>query len=707
MTLTLVDAPPGTVEQHPSGLIVLRAADYMGPARAGLSSVADATSVSGTVVLEEQAFAVPTTLAGAGSGTVSIRWALASDTLRIPVSTISPFLTGFTRIHAYASLKVLGDVPSNARYKKAHCLFNQDAGGAQAGMSWGRDTSVRDDPGTIPTSLYGDQYKLQQSLLIVSDITGGTDLTLRAWGVTGGTMQFYIDLVYLMPWDRADNLSLVHFGGSYMPFQLASNGVVLVDHDNDSTDNVIGQFSAGGAHFFETMGSTWTPLDFQDAEDEPTVYDITGNDWSGSPLDPSSWLSFIAAPHYIPATSLVSEASFPGAATGNGIIYQSASGYLFLGELGNFGGPGHPAGTGWRRDGAGRLRCAIPSSASVGGTFPATAHAELWVGLSDLPSGVATDPRNYTHTLLGLEDFIMEATFDCDTSAGEVNTMYGFTAYGGSAFPPGGQASILRNGYGVVLRLTGGALSADLLVIETTNIVGASFTNGAVYSFAGPTTLDASYTAGDMWRVKIERRRYRIRAKVWEDGTAEPGAWTFDAYMPFRWDESGGAGVGFIDYPYDTNWAGDTAHDIVFAPVWDNFQMSLPSIMCFPQTTGAPQQIVYLDECYIDIDPEGATPIDALVSEQNYDGTSPSNDETVPYATIPAARFIEGSLRKRHFSADTLGFNVLAWKDGSAGPELQATMVPILYELGNLGGIISLSHLRVANRYGDHVTVRG
>lgn len=696
MTLSLVDAPAGSIEQHPSGLIVLRAEDFVGPARAGLSTVADADSVSGTVVLEEQAFAVPTTTAGAGSGTVSTRWGLASDTLRIPVSTISPYMTGFTRIHAYAGLKVLGDVPSNARYKKSHCLFNFLANGAQAGMCWGRDTSVRDDPDQMQTSLYGDQYKLQRSLLIWSDISLGTNLTLRAWGVTGGSMQFYIDLVYLMPHDRADNLSILFSGNFYRPFQLASNGVVLVDQDNDDTDNVVGKVSVGGAHFFEGMGGTTSPLDFQDAEDEPTVYNVTGNDWGVDPVDPRSWLSFIAAPHYIPATSLVSEASFAGAATGNGIIHQSASGYLFLGELGNFGGPGHPAGTGWRRDGAGRIRCAIPSSASVGGAFSTTAHAELWIGLSEVISGAATDPRNYTHTLLGLEDFIMESTFECDTSSGEVNTMYGFTAYGGSAFPAGTQASLLRNGYGLVMRLTGGALSADLLVIETTNIVGATFTNGAVYSFAGPTTLDASYTAGDRWRVKIERRRYRLRAKVWEDGTSEPGSWTFDAYMPFRWDESGGSGVGFIDYPYDTNWAGDTAHDIRFAPVYDDFQMSLPTIMCFPQTTGAPQQIVYLDECYIDIDPEGASPIDMLVSEQNYDGGSPSNDETIPYATIPAARFVEGSLRKRHFSADTLGFNVLAWKNGSAGPELQASMIPILYELGKLGQFLPQIYRRTA-----------
>lgn len=684
MTLSLVDAP-SSIQQFSSGLVAIRAEDFVGPARGDLSVVSDSESVAGSVVKEQQALVVPSTLSSAGTGaTVAARWALASDTLRIPVSTLSPYLSSETSFHVIAGLKVVGDVPSNARYKKSHRLFGLFAGGAAVGIAWGRDTTQLAEPSQIFTSLHDGQFKFQPPPQVFwSGISSGTNLVMRAWGVTGGTIELHIDVVYLMP---LGDLRIGHFTGDYGPFQVSSNGGILADEDNDDTDNVIGQFSVGGVHF-EGIFSSFVPSDFQDSEDEPTVYNATTGDWGFDPLDPKSWLSFIAAPHYVPSTSLISEGSFAGAITavGTGTHHQSSSGYLFRGEQGNFGGPGHPSGTGWRRDGGGRLRCGIPSSASsptgtYAGFFP---HAELLIGSTDLVSGSSTDPRNYTHTLLGLEDFIIESTFECDTGSGEVNAIYGFQAYAGTAFAS--PASLLQGGYGLVMRLTGGSLSAELIAIDTPPIVSPTPINGTVYSFATPSTLDASYTAGDRWRVKVERRRYQLRAKVWLDGTGEPGTWTFDEHMPFRWDESGGSGVGFIDYPYDTGWSGDTQHDLRPYRIWDTHQMSLPGVVCWPNAT-SPQQQVFLDEFYIDIDPAGATPIDMLVSEEDHDGSNRSNAVTIPFATVPSSRFIEGSLRKRHFSGDTLGFNILAWKDGSSGPELQSSAIAAAYELAVLGG---------------------
>jgi hypothetical protein len=686
MTLTLVGAPAGSIEQHKSGLVVARAEDYVGPARASLTTTVDAASVSGTVVTETQALVVPSTLGGVGTGTsASARWAIASDTLRIPVADLLPFLGSEVNFDAMVSLKVSGDVPSNARYKKTHAFFNQSAGGAPAGLAWGRDTTLLSGV-NIQTELYGDQFLVTAPVTIGwAVISGNTDLVIRCWGVTGGTMSFALDLVYLMP--VGGTMRLKHLLREYPPFSLASNGVVSTDEDNDAADNVIGQFSVGVVS--HTAGSIsigpGAPTDFQEADDEPTVYDISSDDWTGpspTPEDPRSRMAFLASPQYIPDVQLVND-PFTAIAPTAALLVAGPEGFVLSDTLGGVGGPGHSSGfNGWTGNNVSELLCYLPSSASqptgsYAGVFP---HAQLHLGAADIVAGATTDPRNFTHTLLGLEDHTSETTWSCNTAAGEVSSLIGFQAFSGSGFPAGVLFGMLRDGYGVWLVLTGGVLTASLVVCETSAIASPTPINGTIYEFATPVTLDASYTAGDTYRVKVERRRYRIRAKVWEDGTAEPGAWTFDEYMPFRWTSGTGAADGFIDYPYDTGWAGNVDHDVFTKDIWFNSQQSIPSYMCVPHVT-APEQHVIAEDYQLWIEPAGSSVIDMLVAEENYDGTSHSNDVTIPYTTIPSGRMVEGSLRKRHFGSDTSGFNLWAWKDGAAGPEMQSSALPYAWEL--------------------------
>ena len=687
MTLTLVADPGnGNVVQHPSGLVVLRAEDFVGGARGDLTTSADSSSVAGTVVVDTQAFVVPSTLASAGTGASALRrFALAANTLEIPIATLSPLLSANTFFQAMVTLKVEGDVPSNARYKKTHSYYGVDQGGAAAGMAWGRDTTFISGV-NIQTEFYGDQFKVTMPLQIGwSTVSGNTDLVLRIWGVTGGTMSYSLDLVYLMTF--GGDLRLRHNLGNYPVLDLGTNGSVDIDQDNDDTDNIIGKFSVGTVSHAAGVEGFSVPTDFQEAGDEPTAYNITDGDWTGpmptTPDDPKSWLSFIAAPQYIPETTLIND-PFAGAALGtSGVTFATTEGYILTGSGGNFGGPGHPNGTsGWTRDGAGNIRCSIVNSAASGtgtyaGFFP---HADLTLGVLDIISGSASDPRNYQHTLLGLEDATVETTFACDTASGEVNLLVGFRAFSGNAFPI--DQSFLDNSYGCRLSLSGGVLEAALMVVEEGAITSPTPTNGTIQDFSSTSTVDAAYAANTVYRVKVERRRYRMRAKVWLDGTSEPGSWTFDEYMPFRW--LGGGNEGFIDYEYDTNWSGDTDHDTVEVDIWYTAQQSIAGMTCWPNVT-TPNQVVRCSEYILTVEPEGTTPVDMLVAEENNDGSSRSNDVTVPYATIPSARFVEGSLRKRHFSSDSLGFNLLGWKDGAGGPEMQASALPIAWELGVLG----------------------
>lgn len=683
MTLTLVDAPAnGAVDQYPSGLVVLRAEDFVGPARGTLTTTADADSVVGTVVTETQALAVPTTIAGAGT---SSRWALASDTIRIPVATLSPYLSSEINFDAMFSIKVSGDVPSNARYEKTHAFFDQFHGGASAGVAWGRDTTLLDGR-SIQTELYDGQFLITAPVTIGwSVISGNTNLVVRVWGVTGGTMSYALDLIYLMP--VGGDMRLKHLLFGYAPMGLAANGVVDPDQDDDVTDNIIGAHSVGIVNHTPGVAQAGPGalVDFQQADDEPTAYDISGGDWVGpkpTPLDPNSWMAFIAAPQYIPETVLVDD-PFTAIAPSVSLGVMGPQGYVLSDTLQGVGGPGHSSGfNGWTGDGASAINCYFPSSASQpSGSYGSFPHAHLWVGLSGLPLGVSdTDPRNYTHTLFGLEDHTSETTWACNRADGEVGSLIGFQSFSGTDFPDPVLVGMTNNGYGVKLVLSGGVLTATLAACETTTIAGPTPTNGTIYEFATPITLDASYTAGDTYRVKVERRRYRLRAKVWEDGTSEPGSWTFDEYMPFRWDEIAGSGTGFIDYPYNTGWAGNAAHDEVIADIWDEHQQSIVTYMVYIPGANSPEQHVISEDYKVWIDPVGASPIDMLVAEEDWNGANHSNNVTIPFSTVPSHRFVEGSLRKRHFSLDTRGWNILAWKDGGAGPEMQSSGLPLAWE---------------------------
>jgi hypothetical protein len=718
MTLTLVADPgSGNIDQHPSGLVVMRAEDFIGPARGDLTTAADGSSVVGTVVQETQALVVPSSFNDAGTGASYFRrWPLAADTLRIPKATLSPYLSGETSFDAYVSIKVTGDVPSNARYKKTNSYYNPFAGGAAVGVAWGRDTTRIDGINIVPTEQWGDQYLMSEPLRIFwSGISSGTNLVMRAWGVTGGTIELSFDLIYLMPRGGFPSLRQI-YGMGFFPFDISANGVVPVDEDNDDTDNVIGKFSVGSTTGAVTGFQDLTTVDFQEAGDEPTNYDITVGRWDGSspdndPLDPQSWITFIAAPHYIPDITLIND-TFSGSALGtSGVTFATTEGYIVTGSAINSGGPGHPNATsGWTRDGAGNLRCSIPTDTSIpgGGPYAGTPHANCFFGASETLVGGSLDPRDYQHRLIGLEDFTAETTFSADSASDEVNWLFGFQAITQADQLPA-VPSMLEDGYGVHLDLTAGVLSARLTLCQATPVVAPSFYTGNIlYDFSSTITVDAAYVALTVYRAKVERRRYRVRAKVWLDGTSEPGAWDFDEYMPFRWYGPGGVPpTGFIDYPYDTNWAGDPDHDNVTLPGGPTLgQRSIPGMVAWPNTV-CPNQIIYCSEYILTIEPEGATPVDMLVAEEDYNFANRSNDVVIPYATIPSARWVEGSLRKRHFGGDTNGFNVLGWKDGSGGPEMQASAFSQLYELAKIGGILSLSHLRVANRYAGVTTVRG
>jgi hypothetical protein len=677
MTLTLVDPPTGSIEQRASGLIVIKCEDYIGPARGTLSTVADANSANGTVVKDEQALAVATTFVS-----MSSRFSSASDTLRIPYADLAPFVGTTDGFIAMAGLKVEGDVPTNARAHKTAVKY--DADGRSAGIAFGRDSTFLSAP-DIWTSFFGDQYKLTYTSLISwGSISSGTNFTVRAWGITGGDIAMYLDLIYLVPREFGDGLDRLIGPGGFLPFIPGTNGTLLVDDDNN-TSNVIGQFSVSVYHGTYSMTDFSSGVsDMQEANDEVTLYDINGSgDWDGSdplfnPLDPKSWLLAAVGQEWAPEQTLITDdfsANSPAPPVNNHLI-TGPDGYVKFNSIGN-GFNTHTNGyEGWNQ-GGGSLRCSLgANSPGAPGTFP---HADWAYGVYQHAFGAApADPRDWFHTLRGMEDTIQTFKVSFDALA-DVRVMCGI---GGFEI---GTPAIADRLYGVALKLSsGGALTGELVTYNLGDTTAVGGDQSKEVSFDGPVTIDASYSAGDDYWVKIERRRYRQRVKFWADGGSEPAGWDLDGYEPLAYRKStSGAGVidGYIQYPYDTNWVGNTDHDVVVLGPWVTDMGWYPVMQTVPLASTFPEFNFLVDDYTLTTDPVGADPEEVEVEQEKWDGSQQWGSAVVPAGAL---RIVEGDLRKRNFNADTNGFNLRAWKTSTA-PELQSALIAWAWQRGVLG----------------------
>jgi hypothetical protein len=696
MTLALVPAPATGVEKRDNGLIVIRCEDYVGAARAGLSTVSDSLSVAGTVVKEEQALAVATNNTQAG---VAARWTAAADTLAIPIADIAPHVSTTPvspSLSVFVGLKVLGDVPSNARRGKTWAGYT-DAG-ASAGMAWGRDTTLLTSE-AVHGAVWDEQYKFTNSLFSWSTISGNTNLVLKAWGITGGDIEQYFDVVYLWPSnanDLATIFTLSYFPTNFKPFDVGADGTFLVDQDQDDTDNILGEQSStayGGtnAYDFHAISSFADGQgDHQESNDEPTLYDVNAfGAWDGSngtPVDPKSRLVVATGSVYIPETLVVdddfSSVSSPGLPNANHLL-DGPQGYHKFNGLGF--SVNHSSGfQGWRQD-ASQLRCLYGPNQNGGTPAAFWPHGDWCLGNYAFAFGATpTDPRLFWHTLDGMEDSIQEFTFEIVGS--DTILLFGFANFSR------GVPAIVERHYGVEIELTGaGVLQATLGFMNRSTFITPTGTGLPWYPADGPTTINGSY-GGEVYRIKFEKLRYTWRIKIWDDSGSEPGSWTIESHMPIVYTSGfGSIGQGIVEYSYLTNWPGDVLHDTaVYAPYSRTDLGFYPAMTAWPTITANPETEWIIENYTLTVNDRGGSPDDTQLAEEKYDFTGQSNSLTIPWGSH---RMVESDLIKRHFNADVNGYNLLAWKDSGAaefqGPVIlwvaergvDTTFIPQIYRL--------------------------
>lgn len=675
MTLTLIDPSSAAVVNHPSGVISVRCADYVGGARGSLSTTSDALAAAGTAVVDEQALSLPTTTAGF---TASSRWSAASNSVVIPLGDLNR--EADTWYLPWLSLRMEGSPPSNGMMGASWLSYSVQSA-PTIGVAFGIGTSMYQSIDWLPGHRVPHYTLLDFRNQFVADSeTDAEDFVIRAWGVTGGDVAIYLETVYFIP-TADDGFDPVYAHVQQFPtshiLQFGTNGTIEYDIDNDPSDlpDGFGKFST------LKWDGPWSPgsvswgaiVEFQEANNERSTSDmISFGDLDDPSFYPSPLRGRLVIPvghGYVPAVTLLTDdmSSTQNVHGTYGAHYVSKVGD-YTRELG-LGAHGHvqgfydpPANT--RRGtflegdgvattyfgntvGGGASGHEIPGNTALGW------YGWIAYGGSENEGGSAasestTDPRLRERMFAPhLESVILQCRCSLDT-VGNGGQLVGLR-YGG----------IGEGLAGAHIRFTEGG-DVELSLDHRQNYSAGSL---EFFEFAAPVAV-GTYAANDWWWVKVEKRGYWWRARAWADGDTEPTTWDVEGGIQLS---KYSTGVEFIDYPWDVNWAGDVTNDsFAFDPrggtttgVEGAHDNAHPYCMIYWESD-QPRAKIFTDDFSIDWDPDGSSPDDIHMQVEKYDGSVDYGSITIPYG---AHRLVETDEDVYNFDADTHGYNVRLWKE--------------------------------------------
>lgn len=509
---------------YPGGVIVLQCAEWLGAARGTLTTEADARSCCGTVVRDSQTVATSIYDSEIAANTTAL--AAADDTFVIDLSLL-PIESGFD-YDLYISLLIEGDwnPADDDTTRDGH---QEKFPLACQGRYWMDALGFLSD--TQPLDF---KPRLIDSYRIVGASTAfgvvGTEvMTWRFYSQSGTTCEFLLDQIYFVPsafnntgtWESDD-------------FQIFGGGQGTATGFVDGAD--------GGDGFGKF---TWRPTPI---DDPLFATSPGGGDYQRDPLD--EYMIHVVPPDYFIWNSQSSSEAVCHAYGLHGPFYvptqvwtlddfsRTAGDNNYAGADGHFTtqSPGDtPEGFGWLVDNV------TGPVTTVGSRRGRT----VWVDGSELcfenrggGSAVGADIRvnlfgfgGETVQNIGArikdDNEILSGTFHADSTAGSAAGLT-LEAWINTNF---GVVGINPNAIQIMFDLQGGTWQM---------YVG----NGPVNPLGSLQTL-TGYTLGDVVAFKIEVRRYIARAKVWDAGSGEPGAWDVEEFRDL-W-----GGAIYKPYPYD------------------------------------------------------------------------------------------------------------------------------------------------------------
>lgn len=649
MALALA-TPTGPVTRLPSGIIVVRCKDYLGTS-AGASVVSDSLSVAGSVVKEEQTIAVQTAYFSAFS-----LWSGVDPSVLIPIADLP--LESVADYEVFVGCRTEGDPPANAVANANQHVYRGN--GATVNVAVGDDVN---DYWDSPTDL----ARKQVANYMLYDVgswfeTGGpTELQIRAWGVAGGDVAVFLDLVYLVPWDEESGPAInTQTDGGSLPMQFQVNGVVDPDDDDDTS-------SAPwlGAHSALQWAMPYAPdfpvVDVQEADDETTtpIFDYTTL---------YTWLAYVVGATHLPAHAILSDDMSETTALPSGFgIWQHICDNYVATATGAFSGlyviSFGVQRNSWFLEGDGVATCYIPASQTD------VNYAPLYYGgqnrrLYDIENGDSTSDPSTAHQLMDLANAIFEAKFSADTA------QLWWAGVGLHNMEVDGAGA--RQTIGAVVEVDA---AGDATI--SLRFMNGGF-HGDIYTMDAPASAASGIGAGGSYiRVKAERRGYHWRAKAWKDGDSEPG-WMVDGYEPLVARNIGGSVITFVDYPYDANWSGADDDEVQYdprgGPNADFIEYPSEAAIWAGDGTGLARMKVLCDSFTVDYDPGSGTPGDVTTRTLKKDGASLDSAVVVPYG---AHQFATGPKVVRTFGSD--GFDIRAWKT-LGFPDLSPAIVGYVWQ---------------------------
>lgn len=647
MALTLL-TPTGAVTQSANNIIMVRCKDYVGSS-AGASVVSDALAVPGQAVQETQTIAVQTAPASPFG-----LYATVDDSVAITVADLPLLGIPDMGYEILVGLRTEGDPPSNALNDCTPLLYS--GFGATVAVAYGDD-----DLGFYGALNWLPRKHVENYVLFdigswYPDDTSATNIVFRGWGVAGGDVAIYFDMVYMLP--------LLDDAGNYspnIPLVFGSNGTLIYDDDNDvSSAPWLGKFSVLDWRFPWCDDNGGGLPDMQEADDESSSFQ-TG---SGG-RDPVTKLDYVAGTTHINSFTWISD-DMTETSTQPGIgqwEWVAAQGYLaFNNEAFNFYDPGPNLLSSWRLDGSGTASCYIGANDEQSGDPVGIAY---YGGVTPTSS----DPSQNYPTI-----DVENGTFSC---------MFSWDTIQGSRAGVGVRRSPTNNAvdWHFILALldvdAGGNVSLSVVFYTAANGTDPH----SQYVIAGPVAVTTGYAGGGLW-VKAEKRGYLWRARAWVDGDSEPSTWDIEGHEPLLYSPSApGSDTFFTDYPWDDNWNDPDQDGIVYDPRSHNGSRWYPARPCFAAGVdeALPHMIITANDFLAEFDPGTGTPGDVQTKTLKYDD-SIVIDATVavPYGSH---RVVEGLTATRHFNVDTTedGFNIRVWKDSSF-PDLTPAIVGTIWE---------------------------
>lgn len=720
MSLVIADPPVGeSVYKFSNGVIAIRLADFVGPARATLSTVSDPLSICGTVVRDEQQIVYTGT-----DPNKTINPNTGQDSVRIHSNDLA--LDDHFIYRLYLSVRATGEVDPTKR-NSGHTFLQVGSNAARiTGYSRNAAFSTLFGPtgttGSAPKSSTNPYYKIIDcggQIFWGVFTEGQVWYVLRACTGVGGDYTWYLDCAWLVPigpggaragdYSNFDFRQLL-FNSNFDPLYNLRDFTYDPTKDDVSIDWLgSGQYSVMAAVTQGYVIGDTSIADHQIGDNEKTVYDIkatfTTSDWT---VEPPSDLAMVIGSHYIPSHTVDSDSfnrttpATLGAYLGNsdeGRAWSTFSSPLFPafdymrcnGSELEFSGTRydsiHPSGHRWSF--ADSVVDPLDDGEMIGVFFGQP--TESGTGSTTIGHEIF---QNMHHGILEVKvklDWILAAGCQVGLAwssgltaggAGAIAAILDIPSQGAFGF----RATAPMNCYLTFIPIPG----ADRGTFSLTTLPNQ-------LQLDGPLSLTTAYSPNTWVRIKLEKRWYRFRAKFWFDGDTEPTNWQLEAHQPSSYLNS--APYTIYEYPYNLspNYGTVARNPLGLQPLL--FTRLFRPIegtdnLGFPFNNGVLRLLnIKWDDFTLDYEAYGDTPKDVHLKIDKYTGSPVYGSLTIPYQ---AQRMVLAETDSYVFNNDVDGVNVTLWKEEES-PETQAAVIGDLWQKkwkGSKIGVYELVSLR-------------